>query len=335
MNIRKKALITLLVFSLVILGTSTSYAFHSWLRMDDESFLLELQNPSGNFRAEFIDFLSGRNRPFSEYSPASRALNRALDGDLEPFNRYGISLEDLKDENGQYLPESMRNQIIAEAIVNTAIEKREAETVDFLCRTNGFSIEEARKYFDLAIESSPRIKDGDTQFIDFVLIRRLPSYNHYYAFDVDTRTVLAFTNYSFHVDRGVYYGDLTEQFEMKFNSNGKRWSEQMKSYTGNVMALKTYGIVQEYLEGSAKEAERILQKAGFDLAELFAPQKEYIAITVGCNIRDNPSYDAKSIQWANVGDYYELLGQNGAWYKIALPNGSVGYTPKDRGVLSN
>ena len=90
-----------------------------------------------------------------------------------------------------------------------------------------------------------------------------------------------------------------------------------------------------YKGGSAKEAERMLSKIGYNLNELLLPQKEYIAITTGCNIREQPSYDAKTVQWANAGDYFEFVEKSGNWYKVLLPNGQEGYAPKDRSTLSN
>lgn len=82
-------------------------------------------------------------------------------------------------------------------------------------------------------------------------------------------------------------------------------------------------------------AERVSTKKGIDINELITPKKEYISITIGCNIRKQPSYDAETVQWANVGDYYELVETSGYWYKVMLPNGQEGYIPKDRSTLSN
>ena len=55
-----------------------------------------------------------------------------------------------------------------------------------------------------------------------------------------------------------------------------------------------------------------------------------VSITVGCNIREQPTYEAKSIRWAEIGETYTLIEETNGWYKIEMDSNKTGFVPADR-----
>ena len=90
---------------------------------DQESLILELRNPSGYNRVNYIDTMEGFN-PNKHLRFADKAYNKAISGDTSALDRYGLKPSHLQDENGDYYDQNKCEHIIAVAIVETNIENR-------------------------------------------------------------------------------------------------------------------------------------------------------------------------------------------------------------------
>ena len=55
-----------------------------------------------------------------------------------------------------------------------------------------------------------------------------------------------------------------------------------------------------------------------------------VSITNGCNIREQPSYEAIAIKWVTTGETFSLIEESGDWYKIEVESNKIGYIPKER-----
>ena len=169
--------------------------------------------------------------------------------------------------------------------------------------------------------------------IDFAYVRRFKLYSLYYAFDIETETAIYFSDDDKSVQRLKYTGDLQNGITVLWSAGEDRWIETLKvSYDKQHAYLKISDDPSTYelIECTPAEVESIITGYGFEVKELVQPKEKTVSITTGCNIREQPSFEAKAIRWVNIGETYPLIEEKNGWYEIKVESNKTGYIPADR-----
>ncbi len=169
--------------------------------------------------------------------------------------------------------------------------------------------------------------------IDYAYVGRFNLYSIYYAFDIDTGTALFLSDDEKSVQQMKYQGDLQNGITVFWTSGPDSWIETLKATNDKKHAylqIANDSYISEMDECTPSEVESLIASYGFDIAELVQPKEMTVVITTACNIREQPSYEAKTIKWTNIGETYTLIDDIEGWYEIEMESNKTGYVPADK-----
>ncbi len=169
--------------------------------------------------------------------------------------------------------------------------------------------------------------------IDFAYVNRLELYSIYYAFDIDTGTAFYLTDDDKSVQRMKYQGNLQNGITVFWSSGSESWIETLKATKDKkhvYLRIADNPYTDEMSECTPSEVESLIASYGFDINELLQPKETIVSITTACNIREQPSYEARAITWANIGEIYTLIAEREGWYELEIGSNKTGFVPSDK-----